>query len=90
MADGSDEGQRRLSHNRREVYRLSIAFVVLSGLAASAALGASLTGGVENVVLIIVAALLAALAAWQGLWTLPIAALVIWNQHYEKHSPPGG
>lgn len=66
----------RWRRNRRELGRMFRTFFVLSLVAAAAALGASFTEGAGNVALILVAALLAALAAWVGLWLLFVGLIV--------------
>jgi uncharacterized membrane protein YdbT with pleckstrin-like domain len=59
----------------KELRSFRLAFATYAALAVAAAAGAYFTNGIAHILLTIVAVLLAAIAAWVGLWTLGMGLL---------------
>jgi hypothetical protein len=82
-----DARRERWRRNRRELRRDFTTTFVVSLMVAAAAFGASLTAGPGNVALILVAAVLAAIAAWFGLWLLFLGLLAVQDRRGLENAP---
>lgn len=73
------------ARNKRELRGAFRALAVCAILAVGAALGAYFASGIFQVILIVLAILLSAIAAWGGLWTLVASILVGIDRRSSHH-----